>query len=421
MSRESITYFGAGPAGLPTTVLETVAAALVNYKSLGLGIAEISHRSKDAEEILNSCKKDLRTYLGVPDEFEVLFMQGGGTGQFSATIYEFVSLWVERRRKAIAEKKKDEEEVQRELEKEVEELKIDYLVTGGWSLKASQEAARLVGDEHVNIVTDARKINGGKFGKIPEEEDWKISKNAAMVYYCDNETVDGVEFPTFPAILKNGGGEDEPLVVADMSSNILSRPIPFEQFSAVFFGAQKNLGCAGLTVVIIKRCLLAPTAGRADPKIMRKLGLPIGPIALSYDIVSKNNSLYNTLSITDVFLAGQVLKKALNTFGEERVGGQMKVSGEKAEKIYGVLDKRSERYSVVANKGARSRMNICFRILDDEGKVSEELEAKFVKDAAAEGLTGLKGHRSVGGIRASNYNSVSFEGATKLAEFLEQF
>lgn len=324
-------------------MLENVAKSLLNYQGLGLGLAEISHRSSQAEAILNTAKADLRTYLDIPENFEILFMQGGGTGQFSATIYEFVSLWVEKRWRKIAETSA-EGSVLKELEKQVEEeLKIDYLVTGGWSLKASQEAARLVGEEHVNIVADARKVNNGKFGKIPEEKDWKLSKNAAMVYYCDNETVDGVEYPKLPEILKNNGGDDDPLVVADMSSNILSRPIPFNNYSAVFFGAQKNLGCAGLTVVIIKKSLLGI---RADPKIMRKLGLPIGPIALQYDIVSKNNSLYNTLSIPDVYLAGQVLSKALDTFSD-KVNGQSAVSQEKSDRIYGALDKHPEKFQVI--------------------------------------------------------------------------
>ncbi|KAH8600778.1 pyridoxal phosphate-dependent transferase [Bisporella sp. PMI_857] len=420
MERENVTYFGAGPAGLPTSVLEIVSKALVNYQGLGIGLAEISHRSSQATEILQNTRDDLRTYLSIPEDFEILFMQGGGTGQFSATIYEFVGLWVERRRRKIAEQGGDEESVLKELQKQVdEELKIDYLITGGWSLKASQEGARLVGEEHVNIVSDARKINNGKFGKIPEEKDWKLSKNAAMVYFCDNETVDGVEYPAFPKILENKGGEDELLVVADMSSNILSRPIPFQNLSLVFFGAQKNLGCAGITVAIIKKSLLAPVSGRADPKLLRKLGLPIGPIVLSYDTIYKNNSLYNTLSIPDVFLAGQVLKKALNTY-PDKVDGQTLVSQQKAALIYGAVEVNPDRFKVVPDKTVRSRMNICFRIIKD-GQVSEDEEKRFVKEAEAKGLVGLKGYRTVGGIRASNYNSVSLDGAKKLAEFINSF
>ena len=305
-SREEITYFGAGPALLPTDVLKTAASALVDYNETGLGLAEHSHRSELATGIVNKAKADLATYLEVPDDYEILFMQGGGSGEFSATVYNLVGVWVERRKQKIlkelgiekAGKDIPEEKLVRQLQDAVdEELKIDYLVTGSWSLKASQEAARLVGAEHVNIVADARKVNDGKFGKIPEESTWRLSKNPAMVYYCDNETVDGVEFPGFPEILKPNGEEGEPIVVADMSSNILSRRIPIKNFSVIFFGAQKNLGSTGITVVIIKKSLLPPVVATPAPTLLRKLGLPIGPIVLSYETIAKNNSLYNTLSI----------------------------------------------------------------------------------------------------------------------------
>jgi phosphoserine aminotransferase len=302
-SREEITYFGAGPALLPTDVLKTAASALVDYENTGLGLAEHSHRSELATGILNTTKADLAKYLDVPDDYEILFMQGGGSGEFSATVYNMVNVWVERRKQkilkelGIEESKIPENELVQQLQKAVdEELKIDYIVTGSWSLKASQEAARLVGAEHVNVVADARKINDGKFGKIPEESSWKLSKNPAMVYYCDNETVDGVEFPGFPKILEPNG-DDSPLVVADMSSNILSRRIPVKNFSLIFFGAQKNLGSTGITVVIIKKNLLPPVVATPASTLLRKLGLPIGPIILSYETIAKNNSLYNTLSI----------------------------------------------------------------------------------------------------------------------------
>lgn len=303
-SREEITYFGAGPALLPTEVLKTAAVSLVDYNNTGLGLAEHSHRSELATGILNTTKADLANYLDVPDDYEILFMQGGGTGEFSATLYNMVGVWVERRKQKILkelgitdEKGIPEDELVKQLQKAVdEELKTDYLVTGSWSLKASQEAARLVGSEHVNIVADARKINSGKFGKIPEESTWNLSKNPAMVYYCDNETVDGVEFPGYPKILEPAG-EDGPIVVADMSSNILSRRIPIKNFSLIFFGAQKNLGSTGITVVIIKKNLLPPVVATPAPSLLRKLGLPIPPIVFSYETIAKNNSLYNTLSI----------------------------------------------------------------------------------------------------------------------------
>jgi phosphoserine aminotransferase len=365
--RADITYFGAGPALLPTDVLESAAASLVNFNGTGLGLAEHSHRSQLASNIVNEAKKDLATYLDVPDDFDILFMQGGGSGEFSATVYNLVAVWVERRKQRILkdlgveDNKQLPENVIKELQKAVdEELKIDYLVTGSWSLKASQEAARLIGPEHVNVAADAREVNGGKFGKIPEESTWKLSKNPAMVYYCDNETVDGVEFPGFPEVLAPKG-DDGPIVVADMSSNILSRRVPIKNFSVIFFGAQKNLGSTGVTVVVIKKSLLPPTVANAEPSLLRKLGIPNGPIVLQYSTIAKNNSLYNTLSIFDVFIAGQVLKKSLNTF-PNKVDGQQALSEKKANLIYAALDAHPESYKVVPDKSVRSRMNICFRV-----------------------------------------------------------
>lgn len=304
-SRSDITYFGAGPALLPTDVLEQAAQALLNYQETGLGIAEHSHRSELANTIINEAKADLASYLDIPDDYEVLFMQGGGSGQFAATMYNFVGAWVARKRLEIfGELKKSDEDclneptLMQELRTAIDkELKLDYLVTGGWSQKAAAEAARLLGPEHVNIATDSRKSNGGKFGTIPDESTWSLSKDAAMVYYCDNETVDGVEFPGFPKSLEPGPDGKGPIVVADMSSNILSRKIPIRNFSAIFFGAQKNLGSTGITVVVIKKDLLPPKISQPSATIMRKVGLPIPPIILQYETIAKNNSLYNTLSI----------------------------------------------------------------------------------------------------------------------------
>ncbi|CZT08489.1 related to 3-phosphoserine aminotransferase [Rhynchosporium agropyri] len=426
-SREDITYFGAGPALLPTNVLAKAAEALVNFNNTGLGLAEISHRSETATTILNEAKADLASFLDIPDDYEILFMQGGGSGQFSATVYNLVGIWIERRKQKILNdlgikegKNIPEDVILKELEKAVqEELKIDYLVTGSWSLKASQEAARLIGEEYVNVAADARKVNDGKFGKIPEESTWKLSKNPAMVYYCDNETVDGVEFPGFPKVLEQNSNEEGPIVVADMSSNILSRRIPIKNFSVIFFGAQKNLGSTGITVLIIKKNLLPPAIATPPPTLLRKLGLPIGPIILDYATIAKNNSLYNTLSIFDVYIAGQVLKNSLANF-PNKVDDQEKLANAKAEAIYTALEKFGESYQIVPSQSARSRMNICFRVTHLTSGV-EDSEKTFLKAATEQGLTGLKGHRSVGGIRASNYNSISAEGAEKLAKFIENF
>lgn len=290
--RSDITYFGAGPALLPTDVLEKASQALLNFDGTGLGIAEHSHRSALATKIINEAKADLATYLGIPDDYEVLFMQGGGSGEFSATAYNLVGSWVLRRRNELAAAADDAAAAEQLRARVDADLKLDYLVTGSWSQKAAAEASRLFGPEHVNIAADARQANGS-FGAIPDESTWRLSKDAAMVYYCDNETVDGVEFPAFPKCLEPRADGSGPIVVADMSSNILSRRIPMRNFSVIFFGAQKNLGSTGVTVVIIKKSLLPQPA----PALMRRLGLPLPPVVLQYETIAKNNSLYNTLSI----------------------------------------------------------------------------------------------------------------------------
>lgn len=184
----------------------------------------------------------------------------------------------------------------KQLQQKLKDLRLDYLVTGSWSSKATQEALRLLGPDHVNVAIDARKSNNGKFGTIPPESTWQLSEESAMVYLCENETVDGVEWPSFPKVLQSKASEDQTVVVGDFSSTILSRGIPFEQFSIVFFGAQKNLGMPGITPVIVKKSLLSVLA-QSSPEINRRLGLPVTPTILDYAITAKNDSLYNTLSI----------------------------------------------------------------------------------------------------------------------------
>lgn len=426
-TRSEITHFGAGPAALPSDVLETAAAALLDFRSTGLGIAEHSHRSELATNIINEAKADLSSFLDIPSDYETLFMQAGGTGEFSATVYNLVGAWVTRQKAVVLkelgvadEKDADQDALVAALRKKVDggELKLDYIVTGGWSLKAYQEAVRLLGPEHVNLAADARTVNDGKFGKIPDEGTWKLSKDAAMVYFCENETVDGVEFQKFPDVLSPGADGQGPIVVADMSSNILSHKVPVNKYSIFFFGAQKNLGSTGVTVAVIKKSLLPPTTPQPSPALMRKLGLPIPPIMLSYETIAKNNSLYNTLSIFDVFIAGQVLKKLLSTY-PNKVEGQQAVSEKKAQLIYSALEAHPEAYKIIPDASVRSKMNICFRVTKN-GTVDES-EKAFLKEATALGLTGLKGHRSVGGIRASNYNAIPLSGAEKLVQFIESF
>ncbi|KAL7932952.1 phosphoserine aminotransferase [Trichoderma chlorosporum] len=417
-SRSDITYFGAGPALLPTPVLEDAAKALLNYQDTGLGLAEHSHRSQLATDIINQAKADLASCLDIPDDYEIIFMQGGGTGQFSCAAYNFVGAWVARKQKELLGSTggdpNDPKLVQQLKEAVERDLKLDYLVTGGWSQKASEEAARLFGSEHVNIVADGREGNDGKFKSIPDESSWKLSKEAAFVYMCSNETVHGVEFPGFPKSLEPGPDGKGPVVVADMSSNILTRKIPVQNYAAIFFGAQKNLGMAGTTVVVIKKSFLPqPSAA-----LMRQLALPIPPIIFHYETIAKNNSLYNTLSIFDVYVAGQVLKKLLQTY-PNKIEGQQAVSDKKAQIIYAAVDAFPDVYKVVPSKAARSRVNICFNIA--KGGDMTAAEKAFLDGGVAQGLTGLKGHRILGGIRVSNYNSIPLEGAEKLAEYIRAF
>lgn len=413
-SRDQVNYFGAGPAPLPTPVLEDAARVLLNYNDMGIGICEMSHRSADANKILAEAKAGLTALLDIPDDYEILFLQGGGSGEFSAVVYHMVALWVEQRRKKAEEELKADSsgtgvdlKVVERLQKEVqEELKLDYLVTGSWSLKASQEAARLIGPDNINVALDARKANDGKFGRIPSEDQWKLTpgkkeggKGSAMVYFCDNETVDGVEFQGFPKCLE----DDDRLVVADMSSNFISRKVDVSKYAVIFGGAQKNIGNTGITIVIVRKSLLPPSSTLASPALLRQLQLPIGPVVLDWPTIAKNNSLYNTLPIFDVWIAGQVMSRLVNAYGAKKVGGQEEIANEKATLIYGALDKHPNVYQVVPDKSVRSRMNICFRV--HGGNADKEKE--FLSGAEKRYLLGLKGHRSVGGIRASNCESPS--------------
>lgn len=421
-SRDQVHYFGAGPAPLPTAVLEEASKVLLNYNDSGVGITEISHRSPEANAILAHTKSSLRQLLDIPesdgpDGYEILFLQGGGSGEFSAVVYNMVAAWAGKKSKQVMEYKDfgvDESTLTERTQEHVDkEMKLDYYVTGSWSLKASQEAARLVGAEKVNIVTDARKHRDGKFGVIPDESTWTPTKdvsNVVLTYYCDNETVDGVEFRSTPP------GQN---LVADMSSNFLSRQIDVKRHAAIFGGAQKNVGTTGITIAIISNRFLPPHAEIADSKVLRKLGLPVGPVVLDWPTIAKNNSLYNTLPIFDVWIAGQVMQRLLDSAGSShpKIATQQAESNKKAELLYSVLDSNPEIYKVVPDKSVRSRMNICFRIKGGDA----DAEKAFLKGAESKGLLGLKGHRSVGGIRASNYNAVPLAAAEKLAQYLTEF
>ncbi|KAF2717901.1 phosphoserine aminotransferase [Polychaeton citri CBS 116435] len=410
-TRDQVHYFGAGPAPLPTPVLEEASKVILNYNDSGIGITEISHRSADANAILAQTKNALRQLLDIPesdgpDGYEILFLQGGGSGEFSAIVYNLVAAWVGAKVKEVGDDR---------IAEELRKMRLDYLVTGSWSLKASQEAARLVGSEHVNVALDSRKFREGKFGAIPDKSNWKISasrEDVALTYYCDNETVDGVEFPA-------GSPSDLPNLVGDMSSNFLSRKVDVRKHAAIFGGAQKNVGTTGITIAIISNRFLPPNAEYAKPDLLRKLGLGVAPVVLDYPTIAKNNSLYNTLPIFDVWIAGQVMQRLVDRGPQQqpRIATQEAESDKKANLLYSVLDASPDIYRVVPEKEARSRMNICFRVKGGD----DAAEKAFVKGAEAKGLLGIKGHRSVGGMRISNYNAVPVVAVEKLVSYLQDF
>uniref|UniRef100_A0A060TBZ2 phosphoserine transaminase n=1 Tax=Blastobotrys adeninivorans TaxID=409370 RepID=A0A060TBZ2_BLAAD len=373
--RPQANYFGAGPALLPSEVVEAAAADFIDYKNLGIGVGEISHRSGDAIAIINATKEKITKLLDIPDTHEVFFCQGGGTGGFAAVTYNMLAAYAAKTGK---------------------KGKANYFVTGSWSQKACEEAKRLGADVHV--VADAKKQNG-KYGSIPAQSTWQFSDDAAYVYYCDNETVHGVEFPEIPKVPE--GVE----LVADMSSNFLSRKVDVSKFGLLFGGAQKNIGIAGVSLYIIKKSLLE----RPEDDKLRELGIPLCPIFLDFPSVVKNNSAYNTISI----LAVQVMNLYMDhLIAKGGLGAQEAEANSKAQKVYAVVDKYPQVYTKLVDEKARSRMNIVFTTTDDD---------KFVKGAAERNLTGLKGHRSVGGIRVSNYNAVTENSIDLLVKYMEEF
>ncbi|KAL8950919.1 MAG: hypothetical protein Q9222_003068 [Ikaeria aurantiellina] len=426
-SRQDVAYFGAGPAPLPTKVLEDGAEAFVNFQNTGLSLAEISHRSSTANKVLAETKAALTALLDIPESHDILFMHGGGSGEFSAVVFNMVAMWVEkRRREAEAELDKDDQKIIERVKQQIHEnLRLDYLVTGSWSLKACQEAANLLqplGDNFVNVAVDSRQKTG-KFDNIPSEDTWTLTptrskggKGSAFVYYCDNETVDGVEFPTLPKCFDQASGDasDDVSIVADMSSNFLSRCVDVSKYAVIFGGAQKNIGITDVTLVIVRKDILSC---QPPPSFLHAVGIWSPPTVLNWSVLAKNNSLYNTMPIFSIWIAGEVMRGLLTIHGNKGLAGQEELANKKAKILYDTLDKYADVYHVVPNRSIRSRMNICFRI---RGGDSDQ-EKTFLEYAEAQLLQGLKGHRSVGGIRVSNYNAVPLENVQKLASYLEDF
>ncbi|XP_063605860.1 probable phosphoserine aminotransferase [Penaeus indicus] len=357
----SISYFSPGPAKLPHEVLVKLQDELVQYKSTQVSVMELSHRSKDFAEIIEGAESSVRELMNVPSNYKVLFLQGGGTGQFAAVPLNLMS----------------------------RSGKADYIVTGSWSSKAAKEASKY---GSVNLVFPKLE----KYTTIPDKASWKLDPEAAYVYYCANETVEGVEFQYVPEV-----PEGVPLV-CDMSSNFFSRPVDVSKYGVIYGGAQKNIGCSGVTVVIVREDLLGSP-------------LPVCPSVLDYAVMAKNKSLYNTPPTFAIHVVSEVLAWVKREGGLEEM---QRRSLEKSKMLYSVIDESNGFYNNPVDATARSRMNVVFRV-GEGGK--DELEAKFISQAASQGLLSLKGHRSVGGIRASIYNAITIEDVRRLAEFMKTF
>lgn len=382
ITREEPNYFGAGPALLPTSVLQQAAHDLVNYQSQGIGAGEISHRSAGGIDIIDKTKEYLTKLLSIPDTHEVFFLQGGGTTGFSSVASNLTAAF---------------------FKKTGQKGQAGYVVTGTWSKKAFEEAERL--GFAPKAIVNAKEVDG-KFGDIPSVDKWDIPQDLSTlpyVYHCDNETVNGVEFREFP-FDKFPGVE----IVADMSSNFLSKPIDVSKYGLIFAGAQKNVGIAGISIYIIKKSLLV----EATPEELRQAGLPVTPVAFDYPTIVKNNSAYNTIPTFVTLIVKLVLEHLLARGG---LAKQEEENIHKSDALYKALEAYPNVYNLPVAKGARSRMNVVFTIKDGS------LDKEFLAEAEKAKLSGLKGHRSVGGMRASLYNAVSVKSTELLCDFVAKF
>lgn len=350
--------FNAGPAALPLEVLQKARDEIPLFGQSGMSVMELSHRGKDYSEIHERTSGLLRELLQVPDSHKILFLQGGASLQFAAVPMNLRG----------------------------EGQSADYVVTGSWSKKAVAEAK--IGGA-VSIAASSEKAN---FTRIPEVSQWRKDPGAAYIHVTSNNTIKGTQFSSFP--------DTGPVpLVADMSSDILSRPLDVSKFGFIYAGAQKNLGPAGVTVGIIREDLL----DRAGAKV---------PIILSYKTHAEKDSLYNTPPCFPIYMVGLVAEWVKDLGGLEGMG---KRNQEKADILYGAIDKSSDFFRCPVEKTSRSQMNVPFRL------PTEDLEKKFIAEGTEAGFIGLKGHQSVGGIRVSMYNATSPDSIRTLVGFMEEF
>jgi len=348
--------FNPGPAVLPDQVLEQTAKDIINYHGAGLGIMEMSHRSKEFIGVADQTEALLRELMGIPANYRVLFLQGGASTQFFMVPMNLLPA----------------------------NGKATYLNTGTWANKAIKEA-QLFGQVDVAFSSESQKYN-----RVPTPAECAVGKDSAYLYFVSNNTIFGTQFHAFP--------ETDNVMICDMSSDILSRQVDVSKFGLIFAGAQKNLGPAGVTVVIIREDLL----DRAPANI---------PTMLKYKTHAEKESMFNTPPCLAIYVVGEVLKWVKQEGG---VGVIQQRNEEKARTLYRMIDS-TDYYRGHAAADSRSLMNISFNL------PSAELESRFIAAASAKGLVGLKGHRSIGGCRASIYNAFPLEGVVKLVEFMQEF
>jgi len=363
MAVDRVFNFAAGPAVLPLPVLEEAQRDLVALPGVGMSVLEISHRSKTFEAILAECEANIRKLAGIPDGYHVLFLQGGATTQFSMVPMNLLHAG----------------------------SSADYIVTGSWSDKAVKEAKKVGA---VNVAFTAKAEN---YVRVPRQEELKLTPGAAYVHVTTNETIHGVEFHRVPDC-------GAATVVADTSSHMFSRPLDVAKYGLIYAGVQKNLGPAGVTLVIVRDDLVKAAAAHPSYGLL--------PIMLQYGIHVENKSLYNTPAVFAIYMVGLTMKWLVGLGGLEAIE---KLNVRKAQKLYDAIDGSGGYYRGHASADSRSRMNVTFRM------PNEDLEAKFVKDAKAAGFDGLKGHRSVGGLRASIYNAFPEAGVDALVAFMKEF
>ncbi|KAI7825849.1 aminotransferase class-5 [Kickxella alabastrina] len=388
ISHDRVWNFSAGPSVLPLSVLEEVQRDLLNYKGEGMSVLEMSHRSKVYGNIISDAEATLRRVLKVPDNYSILFLQGGGTGEFAAAYLNLMAC------KSVREK-------QRKLGRQ---LACDYIVTGGWSKSGLKETKRLGGI--TNVVLDGVKSAATgevTYNSLPPVSEWNLGKpeETAFLYYCENETVHGVETPANYVV---DAVDPSVPVICDMSSNMLSRPIDISRFGAIVAGAQKNMGPAGVSIVIVRKDLLE--RDEADPGITRNI-----PSILDWCYYDGAESMPHTPPTFTIYVCGLVFKWAEN-LGLEALE---KLRETRSGLVYDMIDAHPEFFHGLVDKKFRSAMNLVFTL------PTRELEAQFISEAAERNMVQLKGHRSLGGIRISLYNAMPIEGVKTFVIFMKEF